>query len=180
MYALKKTGKIALCAMLAALASVFMLISYFPYLTYAIPAVSGLFIMIVVIETDIKWATLTYLSSAVIVALIGEPEAKMLYILFFGYYPILKAIFERLKNRPLEYLLKFLSFNAAIIVAYTFVAALLGVSLGEMGDFGKYTAAITLLAANIVFPIYDAAVSRMAQFYLLRLHSQIAKIFKGK
>lgn len=166
--------------MFAALASVFMLISYFPYLTYAIPAVAGLFIMIAVIETDIKWATLTYLSSAVIVALIGEPEAKMLYILFFGYYPILKAIFERLKNRLLEYLLKFLSFNVAIIVAYTFVAAFLGVSVGEMGDFGKYTATIMLLAANIVFPIYDAAVSRMAQFYLLRLHSQIAKIFKGK
>lgn len=180
MYALKNTGKIALCAMLAALSSAFMLISYFPYLTYAIPAVAGLFIMIAVIEIDIKWATLTYLSSAVIVALIAEPEAKMLYILFFGYYPILKSIFERLKNRLIEYLLKFLLFNAAIIAAYAFVATLLGVSVGEMGDFGEYTAIVLLLSANVVFPIYDAAVSRMAQFYLARLHSQIAKIFKGK
>lgn len=180
MCGLKKTAKIALCAMLAALASAFMLISYFPYLTYAIPAMAGLFVMIAVVETNIKWAFLTFLSSSAIIAITAEPEAKMLYILFFGYYPILKAIFERLKSRLIEYLLKFLSFNAAIIVAYTFVAALLNVSINEMGDFGKYTAFVLLVAANVIFPIYDAAVSRMAQFYLVRLHSQIAKIFKGK
>lgn len=177
---MKKTAKIALCAMLAALASAFMLTSYFPYLTYAIPAIAGLFIMIAVIETDIKWATLTYLSSAVIVALLAEPEAKMLYILFFGYYPILKSVFERTRNRVFEYILKFALFNIAVIFAYSVVAVLFNISLGDMGDFGKYTAIVMLLAANIVFPIYDAAVSRMAGFYIQRLHPAVARIFKGK
>ena len=137
---MKNTGKITLCAMLAALASAFMLTSYFPYLTYAIPAVAGLFIMIAVIEIDVKWASLSYVATAVIVALTAEPEAKMLFILFFGYYPILKAVFEKLKSRVVEYLLKFAVFNAAGIVSYGFVAALIGVDISDMGDFGKYTA----------------------------------------
>ena len=40
--------------MMAALATAFMLLSYFPYLTYAIPAVAGLFVMVTVIETNYK------------------------------------------------------------------------------------------------------------------------------
>lgn len=166
--------------MMAALASVFMLTSYFPYLTYAIPAVAGLFIMVAVIETDIKWATLAYIASSVLVALLAEPESKMLYILFFGYYPIVKSIFERPKSRVIEYILKFAVFNAAVIFSYTVVAGIFNISLDDMGDFGQYTTLILLVAANIVFPIYDLAVSRMAQFYMLRLHPSVSKIFKGK
>ena len=177
---MKNTGKITLCAMLSALSSVFMLTSYFPYLTYAIPAVAGLLIMIAVIEIDVKWASLSYAATAVIVALTAEPEAKMLFVLFFGYYPILKAVFEKLKSRVLEYLLKFAVFNAAVIVSYGFVAALIGVDLSDMGDFGKYTSIVLLVAANVVFPIYDAAVSKMAAFYIVRLHPQISKIIKIK
>ena len=64
---MKKTAKITLCAMMVALVSVFMLTSYFPYLTYSIPAVAGIFIMIAVIETDKKWAFLSYFASSVIV-----------------------------------------------------------------------------------------------------------------
>lgn len=177
---MKNTARITLCAMMAALASLFMLTSYFPYLTYAIPAVAGLFIMITVIETNTKWATVAYVASAVIVAIIAEPEAKMLYVLFFGYYPVLKAVFEKLKSRVLEYILKFAVFNVAVIFAYSVVAVLIGVDLSDMGDFGKYSSAILLALANVVFAFYDLAVTRMAQFYMIRLHPQLSKILKIK
>ena len=177
---MKKTGKITLCAMMAALATVFMLTSYFPYLTYAIPAVAGLFIMIAVIETNLKWATVSFVASAVIIALVAEPEAKMLYIMFFGYYPILKALFEKIKSRVLEYVLKFALFNTAIGLSYGLVAALFSIPVDDMNDFGKYTAIILLAAANVIFPIYDLAVSRMAEFYMVRVHPSVKKILKGK
>lgn len=177
---MKNTKKITVCALMAALASVFMLSSYFPYLTYAIPAIAGLFIMVALIETDIKWAVLSYVASALIVAIMAEPEAKMLYILFFGYYPIVKSVLERLKSRVAEYLLKFAVFNAAVIFAYTVVSVLFDIRLDELGEFGRYTSIVMLAAANVVFPIYDMAVSRMAQFYMARLHPAVSKIFKGK
>lgn len=175
---MKKTGKITICAMMAALASALMLTSYFPYLTYAIPAVAGLFMMVVVIETDIKWATVTYIASAIIVFIMAEPEAKMLYVLFFGYYPIVKSLLERLRSRVAEYLLKFLVFNASVIVAYLLMSELLGISINEMGGFGKYTALVMLAAGNIVFPIYDIAVAQVARFYIVRVHPAVAKTFK--
>lgn len=172
---MKNTKKITLSGLMIALASIFMLASYFPYLTITISFFAGLFIMVLVIEIDKKWALLSYLVSAVIVFLLAEPEAKLLYIAFFGYYPIIKALFESLKNRVIEYILKFLVYNAAIIFAYTVLAATFGVSLGDMNEFGKYTAVILLVVANILFPIYDVALSRVAAFYMIRLHDKVTK-----
>ncbi len=166
--------------MMAALASVVMLVSFFPYLTYAIPAIAGLFIMVVVIEIDIKWAFLTYAVSAVITFLMAEPEAKMLFVLFFGYYPILKSIFERPKSRIVEYILKFATFNAAVLLNYLLLAPIMGFSVENFGEFGKYSAIVLLIGANVVFPIYDMAVSQMAQFYMVRVHPSVKRIFKVK
>lgn len=177
---LNNTKKITVSAMMVALASVFMLTSYFPYLTYAIPAIAGLFIMVAMIETNIKWATAAYFASAVIVFIMAEPEAKMLYVLFFGYYPLIKSLLERTKSRVLEYILKFTVFNAAVIFAYAVVAVLLNIPMDDMNDFGKYSVFALLIAANIIFPVYDIAVSRMAQFYIVRIHPSVNKIFKGK
>ena len=167
---MKNTGKTAFCAMMAALASAVMLVSFFPYLTYAVPAIAALFIMVAVIETNIKWALVTYVVSAVIAFLMAEPEAKMLYILFFGYYPILKSIFERPKSRIFEFILKFAVFNAAVILTYLVLAPIMGFSVEDFGEFGKYSAVVLLVGANIVFPIYDMAVSQMALFYIVRVH----------
>lgn len=164
---------------MAALASAFMLTSYFPYLTIAIPAMAGLFVMVSVIELGVKWAIPTYLSSAVIVFLIAEPEAKLLYIIFFGYYPILKAAAEKLRNQALEYIIKFLTFNAAIVLAYGVLAGVFGVTLeGDLNDFGKYAVVILLAVANFVFIVYDKAVSQLAGFYMYRLHSIVKRILK--
>ena len=164
--------------MMAALASAIMLVSFFPYLTYAVPAIAGIFIMVAVIETNIKWAFVTYVVSAIITFLMAEPEAKMLYVLFFGYYPILKSVFERIKSRILEYILKFAVFNAAVLLTYLLLAPVMGFSVEDFGEFGKYSAILLLVGANVVFPIYDMAVSQMAQFYMMRVHPSVKRIFK--
>ena len=178
---MKNTGRLTFCAVMAGLAAAFMLTSLFPYLTYAIPAVAGLFIMVAMIETGVKWASVSYIVSAVIVLIMpADPEAKMLYIALFGYYPILKVLLERVKNRILEYVLKFLCFNAAILISYCFIGRVLGIDMSDMNDFGKYTSLILLVAANVVFPIYDLAVSRVAAFYIARLHRTISRIILKK
>lgn len=172
--------KVTFCAMMTALACVFMLSSYFPYFTYVIAQFAGLFIMVAVIEIDLKWATLAYIASSIIIAIIAEPEAKMLYILFFGYYPIVKVLLERTKSRVLEYILKFALFNIAIIFAYAVVAQFIGVELENNSTLGNYFLIVLLLMGNVIFPIYDIAVSRVASLYMYRLHPTVSKIIKGK
>lgn len=175
---MKKSVKITFSAIMAALAVAFMLLSYFPYLTYAIPAISGMFIMVTVIEVNKKYAFAAYLASAVLVFLLAEPESKLMFVALFGYYPILKAILDRVEPRPIQWILKFAVFNAAVTLVYFVFASLFGITLDGLGDFGKYTVIILFVAGNFVFVFYDIAISKMAAVYLQVLAPKFKKIFK--
>ncbi len=175
---MKNTYKITVSAIFSALAVVIMLTSYFPYLTYAIPAIAGLCIMVVLIETDKKWALFSYITSSVLIFLLGETESKLLYIFFFGIYPIIKAIVEKINKPIIEWILKILFLNLAIILAYTILSKLYGIYFDDMGEFRKYGNIILIALANIVFVVYDIAISRICDTYIYKLHPKIAKIFK--
>lgn len=153
-----------------------MLFSYFPYLTYAVPAVSGLMMMILVIELDEKWSFCAFVASSVIVFLTAENESKLMYICFLGYYPILKAIIEKIGNQAVEWVLKILTFNAAIIIIYLIFSKLFGINTDDFKELGKYGAYIFLGIGNITFIIYDFAISRLAGFYMIKLHPKISQM----
>ena len=173
-----KTKKLTFCGISAALATVIMIAAYFPYVTYAVPCVASLIIMAVVIELGNKYAFLTYLVSVLPVFFFCEIESKLLYICFLGFYPVLKAIFEKIKNLPLEILLKFVSFNLAIAVVYLFSTLLLGIPFDDMGELGKYGGIILIALANITFLLYDICISKMSIFYMIRIHPNVRKMLK--
>lgn len=175
---MKRNSKITLSAMMAALATAFMLLSYFPYLTYAIPAIAGLFIMVLVIEIDLKWAFAGYITSAVLVFMFGEPESKLMYIFLFGYYPIVKALVEKIRNPIVEWIIKLACFIISVLLVYYLFAGMFGISLEDIDVLGKYGIIILLIFGAAVFVFYDIAVSRMAMMYLRVLHTKIKKIFK--
>lgn len=176
--AMKQNTKITFSAMMAALAVAFMLLSYFPYLTYAIPAFAGLFIMAVVIEINCKWAFLAYLSSAVLVFISAEPESRLLYVFFLGYYPILKALIEKWRKPAAEWIVKIILFNLAVLLVYSIFAKPMGIDFDDFGPLGKYGALIALGVGNVAFVLYDIAVSRMAMFYMIVVRPKIKRILK--
>lgn len=179
MSGLKQTSKITLSAIMASLATALMLLSYFPYFIYAIPAFAGLFIMVVVIEINKKWALMAYIVSAVLIFLLADPESRFLYVFFFGYYPIVKALIEKMQKPILEWPIKFLIFNTSVLSVYLIVASLFGFSMENDFDvLGKYGAYILLALGNVVFVVYDIAVSRMSMFYLYVVHPKLKKILK--
>lgn len=174
----KKTSYITFCAVISALSVALMLASYFPYLTYAIPALSGALIIMPLVEADKKYAFLTYLVSAVLVFIFAEAEAKLMYITFFGYYPILKAVLEKIKSRFIEYTLKFICFNGAITVVYFGLASLFGIEADSFGEFGKWSVAVLYVLGNIAFILYDMCLTKLCGYYMYRLHEKIKKIMR--
>lgn len=173
-----KTKKLSFCAVMAALATVLMLIGYFPYLTYAVPCIASLAIMAVVIELNKKSAFLTYLASLLPIFLFCEMESKLLYICLVGFYPILKALFEKLPSRILEYLLKIVCLNVAVFLIYLASTFVFGISFDDMGQIGEYGAIVLIAAANIAFLAYDFCLTTMAQFYIIRIHKSVKKLLK--
>ncbi len=175
---MKNTAKITFSAIMSALAVVIMLTSYFPYLTYAIPAIAGLCVMVVLIETNYKWAVLSFFASAVLVFMFAEMESKFLYIFLFGYYPIAKALIERINKPIIEWIIKVLLFNISVLFVYGLFSKLFAISLDDFGVLKQYGVAILMVLANIVFVVYDIAVARMSMAYLNMLHPRIKRLFK--
>ncbi len=165
----KKTFKIAYCAIIAAISTVLMIItSFIPIGTYALPIFAGAIFVSVVVEYDCKWAFAVYVVVSVLSAFLAtDKEAVVFFIALFGYYPILKNIFEnKIKNKVLVWVLKFAVFNAAAIAAFFFTTFVLGISAEEYTVFGMYVPYIFLILGNIIFLFYDKAITIMVVFYV--------------
>ncbi len=157
---LKQTKKVAFCGIISALSLVVMLTAYFPYLTYAIPAFAGAFLIMVVVELGVKWAFLTYIVTSILCLIGAEREAMTVYILFFGYYPIIKYVLEKLNKTVVEYVLKIVIVNMSAVAIYFVCTAIIGISAEEFSGGIKYAIPILLVALNIMFIVYDIALNR--------------------
>ena len=175
---MKKSGKIALCGVFSSLAVVIMLTAYFPYATYAIPAIAGLIFALINVELGYKWALGAYISTAIITAFLCEKESAMLFVFFFGYYPIIKGMIEGRMFGFFEKLLKHIIFTFTMVIAYVIIVKVLLIPLDETGEFGRYFALVLLALGNFVFYVYDIGLTRVITLYINKYHTKIQKLFK--
>lgn len=174
---MKKSGYISLGGISAALSLVCMLLAYFPYFTYLLPALAGFMLIPLVYEIGCRYALSVYLVTATASFFLCEKEAAILYIFFFGLYPIIKSVFEtKIRNKTVEYILKFLFFNFSVIVAYLIIVNVFGIPLDTSERFSKYTVAVLLIAGNLTFAFFDVALTRMISMYARRLHKTVNKL----
>ena len=169
---MKSSIKVAFCGVVAALITAFMAISLIPNATFAAPAVAGLLVIAVFAQFGALPALGCYFASAVLSFFIADKVSWVLYVVFFGYYPIIKPALERIKNVFLKWAVKLVLFNLAACFCYFAERFVLGDLPG-----GILLAAVWLLG-NIAFVLYDIAVSRIATFYYIKLHKKISAMLK--
>ncbi len=175
-----KTSAIAFCGIIIALSMVFMMFAFIPNFTYTLPALAGALLVAVVIEVNIKYAFISYLAVMLLsILLVPDKFSVLLYACFFGYYPIIKALFERAKGNFNVWIYKFVSFNIVILGIYFFAIQFLNFQDNKLNLYVKSPiGAGILLVANIVFVIYDLAIDNVIGFYLKRMHNSVKKSFK--
>ena len=152
-----------------------------PIFVYTLPALAGALMVIIVVEISIKWAFVTYATVSLLSLLITpNKEAVVLFIMFLGYYPIIKSLLERKKSRAYEWILKVLGFNISIIIAYQIIIRAFGMTdaLDQFGNFGRYGALFLLVLGNIVFVIYDIALTKVISAYINSFRPKILRKFK--
>lgn len=166
----KKSTQVALGGLSAALCLILMFLTgVIPFGEYALPAFAGLVLIAIVVENGCKTAVLVYLTVSVLaVFLVPRPESTLLFIFFFGYYPVLQTKLVKISWKPLQYLLKFAVFNVAVVAAYMVVIYVLGISeiMEEFGPFGRYSALVLLLLGNVFFAVYDFTVDNIRYLYI--------------
>lgn len=176
---MKRIGKITLGGLLCALASVAMLLTVFQATVYALPALAGVILLPMALENGTKWGLTTFAVTALIaLLLVPQWEAKLLFIGFFGYYPILKPLLERLPKRWLQLGAKLLLFNGAMIGIYALLFGLFHMDAAEFELFGVNFIWGFLALGNVIFFVFDYALVGIVRLYQVRLHPVITKLFR--
>lgn len=174
---MKKSLKITLSGIMAALGTAVMFLSFFPYATFSVPAVASFAVMLVLLEVGIPYSIGTYIVIGVLSLLLCEKEASLYFVTLMGLYPVIKALCERVKSRVVEWVLKMLYLNAAVGVSYLVLTYIMGIKIEETSKF-SFMLIITLLLGNIAFVLYDRCLSSLADFYFRKIHKSVAKILK--
>ncbi len=181
---MKNTVKVTSCGVICALSIVLMLGTNIPIMLYTVPALAGILFMVPAIEFNSKWAFLCYVITAVLSFILPtEREAFVMFVGLLGYYPILKMLIERFPSRPLTFLLKFAAFNIALAGCFLVIVKVLGLPVFENEHLGTWAmVGIVFVVGNIVFLIYDIALSRLIGMYFFKFRKTIRKTLgiKGK
>lgn len=172
---MKKTVKLALSSVIAALSVVFMVLTgLIPIGTYAAPCFVGFFLAIIVLEAGYSYSVSVFVVVSVLSFLLSsDKEACLYYTAFFGIYPILKGLIERVSKVYLQYILKFLTFNISMILTFFVSIYVLMIPKESFEVFGFYLPWAFLLAGNFIFIIYDIAFTRIISTYAIKWREKL-------
>jgi hypothetical protein len=152
---MKKTRYTTVSGMVSALSVVIMLLTnIMPSMMYVIPIVTGAIVFAVNEIIGKKWALgVFFVTSFISFILLTDKEAALNYTLFFGYYPLLKPLYEKLP-KVLSWGVKVLTFNVALVAIGLIVTFIFKLPFLDE-DMGKFTIPIFAVLFNIVFVMYD-------------------------
>ncbi len=162
----KNTKTLALASMLAAAEFVLLLISsLIPGGRIALAAIAGTANFITFLECGKRVTLLVYAAVSILgILLLPLKAPAVLYIAFFGYYPLVKSLIERLGKIKLEWLIKLLCALASLTLMLFVYRA------GFMSGVGLPAYALWIIYAGFVlaFIIYDFLLSRLIEVYIRR------------
>ncbi len=164
------TRRMTVCALLCGLNVVIMYLgSVIEVLDLSASFLASLACVFAVIEIGGVYPWLTYAVTGVLgLLLLPFPKTvAMIYLLFTGYYPILKAHIERL-SRPLAWVVKLAVFHVALTAL-----VVLSTWVFHIPD-GLFEAGVWVyLVGNVTFVLYDMALTSLITFYLFRLRKRL-------
>ena len=177
---MKQSSKCAIGGIVAALSLVLMIsVAIVPFMTYALPAVAGALTIFMVIETDKKWAFGVYSAVAILaMLLVANKEVAVMYLAFFGYYPILKAVIEKKLPKVLDWAAKIFTFAGTMVAAYWLMMKFMGVTIDETEEWGVWAYPILLGMGTVTFVIYDIALTKMITLYIMKWQKHFKRYFK--
>ena len=177
---MKQSSKCAIGGIVSALALVLMIsVAVIPFLTYALPAVAGVLTVFMVIETDKKWALGVYCTVAILaMILVPDKEVAVMYLAFFGYYPILKAVIESGLPTVLGWVVKVASFVATMVAAYLLLINVMGGTVDEIEEYGMIAVPLLLGIGAVAFVMYDITLTRLIILYTVKFRKLFRRYFK--
>lgn len=159
-----ETKKLALASVLCALSVVIAVVGcVFDMADLVACTGASLTVYLSGIELRGKYPYLIYaVTGALLFLFFPTATVTFYFILFFGYYPIIKRFLDKL-NKWLSRVIKFIIFNIAIILIFILMSKLL---IDGQVESELYLLPVLWLFANIFFAVYDFSLSFFSVAYI--------------
>ena len=166
------TKRLTVCAMLSALGVILLWIgSMIEVVDISMAVIASLFCVFAVIEYGGSAPWLIFAVTGLLsLLLLPQKTPAVMYLLFFGYYPIIKEKLEK-RSRTVAWVLKELVFNVALVAMI--LLSHFFMTVGETADSLLLLYVAFAVLAEIAFPVYDVALTRLISFYLYRLRKRL-------
>lgn len=177
---MKKAYKIAVCGMCTALSVVLMFLGGVLYVfSYTTPLLLGIIMLMVNRTFGRSAAVTTYFASSVLsMILVTDKESVLLYVLFFGYYPILKNKIDSLKFKPLRIFVKLILFNFSLAAAELLSYYVFSIPFFEDGSKSVWIVIAFTAAMNVIFALFEFLLNKYFVLYVNKFEPEIKKLFK--
>ena len=165
---------LSLTSMMAALSLLTLyLAGILPTARLSMYAIASFFPLAICMEQRTAYALVMYFTVGVLSLLI-LPNVMLVipYLLFFGYYGIVKYHIERIPDKLLAFVLKLTVFNIGLLLNYFLAKNML---LTTIPDVLKNNFWVFLGIAQVVFVAYDFIFSKLAVLYDNRIRKFLMK-----
>ena len=176
----KKSLRVAVCGLAAALSVTLMFFGGVVYVfAYAVPMLLGLISVMIKKTFGTPSAVFVYVAVSLLsLILVPEKESVMMFVLFFGYYPIIRESFEKIKSKVIRYVLKLILFNASLTVIELICVFIFGIPFFEDGVFSAGLLIGFAAVMNFVFVMYDFLLRMFLILYEKKIEKRIKKYIK--
>ncbi|MBR1864624.1 MAG: hypothetical protein IJ806_11125 [Ruminococcus sp.] len=152
--------------------------TFLPVMSYTAAIFSGFLMVVMIVEADMTYAVVTYFAVSLLsVFITPNYEASLLFIMFMGYYPMVKFVLDRSLRTLPRRVIKFLMFNAAVTLYYNvFKYFFTSVDMLEgMEMFGRYALLVLWLLAQVCFVTSDFALTALTEMYITWFRRKILR-----
>lgn len=135
-------------------------------------AVAGLVPAAAVVSGGFWTGAACYAATSLLSAvLLPVKDSFVLYVLFFGLYPLAKYWVERIGRLAVEWVLKLAAFN---LILSAFLFGLSGIFFAAL-PVETLPVWAAYLAGNLIFIVYDFGMSKVMTFYAQRIDRVLRK-----
>lgn len=176
---MKNATRLAVCGIVTALSVVLLFLGGIAFfLAYAMPLIVGLFMVMLKSTFGTSSAWITYAAtSALSFILVADKECMLMYVMFFGFYPIIQDSINKIRMAPVRYLIKFLMFNVLLFLVQLILVYVFGIPFLAEGE-GKWVIVFFAVLMNVLFVFYDIILVNLSKIYKLKIENRIKRYFK--
>lgn len=168
-----KIKRTAYSSVTSALVTVILILGgFFDMLDLSCASAAALIIHVVYTETGAKNALLVYAVSALLSnLLLPMRSCPVLFLAFFGFFPILRGVLQKkINHEKLTYVLLLLFYNADMILLFTVFKGIFGVQ-----NEPAYMYALLLFSANLFYVCFELLIGRIMIIYNYYIKNKFKK-----